>query len=253
MRSLLFVPAEENKLKRIHEIKADAFIIDLEDSIKEQNKAYALDVVCSFLSSNFSDKKLYIRINPSNWSVEYERLKNFKDISFAIPKVESASDLAQYEDAVKDRSLLAFIESPLGMVNIKEIVNSRYVGAIGFGAEDYCARTGIRKNADYLREVQSQLVMYAKAYNKYVYDMVEAEYLDLNVYQKLVNLSKEKGFDGKLAIHPRQVDVINNVFDVDIEKIKEIVRQYDESKSGFVIIDNQIYEKPHIERLRNLY
>ena len=41
IRSLLFVPSKEKMFKKIGVLGADAYIVDLEDSIEEENKEKA--------------------------------------------------------------------------------------------------------------------------------------------------------------------------------------------------------------------
>lgn len=252
IRSLLFVPAEEKKLNKIQYINADAFIIDIEDSIKTHNKQIAIENICNYLKKSDVNKKLFVRINPQNWDNEIRSLKNFKEISFAIPKVDDVDDLKKYEKYIKEKSLLVFIESPQGMINLEKIIKNKWVGAIGFGAEDYCVKTGKKKDSDNLRYEQSKLILYAKANGIPVFDMVESEYDDLNLFLKKTIKTKELGFDGKLAIHPKQIEVINSVYITDIEKIQKIIDIYDASDSGFVMIDGTIYERPHIENFKKI-
>src|ERR1700731_2462336 len=66
MRSMLFVPADsERKLARGLESGADAFILDLEDSVAAANRPIARKQARDFLEAHASDRILrYVRINP---------------------------------------------------------------------------------------------------------------------------------------------------------------------------------------------
>lgn len=253
IHSILFVPAKRTLLKKIDTICADAFIIDLEDSVKEAGKDNARSEVSRFLREG-TKANILLRINPAELETEWSLFDQFEAIKcIVIPKVETPEDILKTRNAFPDKSLMALIETPKGMVNLQSILSTNTVSAIGFGAEDYCAITKTCKTKEYLIPLQSRLVMYGNAYEVPVYDMVNSEFNDKIKYLNYVRIAKDLGFQGKMAIHPNQIDVINNEFSVtNQEELKKIIQEYERSSEGFMIMDGNIYEKPHIEQLKSL-
>ena len=253
IHSILFVPAEKKRLDKIKDLTADAYIIDLEDAIKDSEKDLARKEVRLFLDEA-KDRNILLRINPMELEKETEMFGDSMSVNcIVIPKVESVEILQTVRAAFPGRDLMALIETPKGMVNLKEILSGEMVSAIGFGAEDYCVRTRTKKSKEFLIPLQSRLVMYGNAFGVFTYDMVNVEYGNLEKYTDYVTIAKNLGFSGKMAIHPKQVEIINRELkQLDKKRIEAIVEEYAESKEGFIIINGEIYEKPHIERMKKM-
>ncbi len=68
--------------------------------------------------------------------------------------------------------------------------------------------------------------------------------------------ARRDGFTGKMAIHPAQVPVINEVFTPTAEavaKARAVVAAFDANPGeGTVGIDGVMYDRPHLERARQL-
>lgn len=249
--SILFVPVEQHKLKKTETLYADAFIFDLEDSIKDEAKEDALKILIQFLRTTYLNGDILVRINPDRAVKEIAEIKQIKfskQIYFVVPKVEKEADIIRIGDCTRQNNIIALIETPLGFINLQEIVSNDFVVAIGFGAEDYCALTGLRKDERYLIPLKTHLLMYAYAYEKPVFDMVEAEYKDESVFRYRVKRTKDMGFTGKFAIHPYQVQIINEVFkSFNVEEAEKLIEKYEQSESGFMLYHNKIIEKNHIK------
>ena len=67
LRSLLFVPAKDKMLQKISVFSSDGYIIDLEDSINEDEKEKALEVLCSFLTKHNIIPNIYVRLNKERY------------------------------------------------------------------------------------------------------------------------------------------------------------------------------------------
>lgn len=255
IHSVLFVPASKKRLNHIPDIEADAFIIDLEDSIKEGMKDIAYQELTEWLDEGYDsklEKNLILRINKSRVRTEAELFSNKTAIKcIAIPKVESADDIRAVTEAFPQKDIFVLIENPKGLIKLQTILQEQSVNAVGFGGEDFCVSMRMKKKNEYLIPIKSQLLMYSKVLCKPAFDMIEAEYSDLNKLENYALMSKEMGFDGKLAIHPAQIKVINSLFhDFETDKAKNIIAAYEKSNSGFMMIDGEIYEKPHIDKMK---
>lgn len=251
IRSLLFVPAEERRLAKIGQTNADAYIIDLEDSISANDKDSALRRTALFLGSCKLDT-IFVRINKHRCMMELETLKRF-NVGFMLPKIESELDYIEAEGILKDHKVIALIETPRALLNADSIASVQWVSALAFGAEDFTIAANMANDVSTLAISKQLLVLAAKANHKKVYDtpcffIHSEEVLDTELQQG-VNL----GFDGKLAIHPRQVDTINNAFRLsDPEYIRYVISVYESSRNAVCDIGGRVYERIHIERFKKM-
>ncbi len=248
-RSFLFSPATEKMLGKVSGVSADCVIIDLEDAILPEDKDNALMRLTAFLESYSYNKDIFIRVNSDRIDLEVGQLDRFSIMGYMLPKAEGKADVDLLAK-LTDKHIIALIETPMGMVNIKELAMDTRVFALAFGAEDYTTACGMENTDELLIYPKSRLVTYARAYRKSAIDTMSLNIRDREGYIKLAENSKRLGFDGKLAIHPMQVEVINEVFSWDIEKLKYIVAEYDKCGEAVMKLDGEVYEKPHIDAMR---
>lgn len=252
-RSILFVPGMEKTLVKIGKLAADAYIIDLEDSIAQPKKEEALQKTIAYLRANLGCENIYVRINAENHEKELHALHEIAGVGFMLPKYENNAFYADCRDILLKHPVIALIEHPKGLIHVESIASCEWVNALAFGAEDYSAATNIKKDFTHMYYHKSKLVEYAKAYDRQVYDTpsfcIDAEEKIETDVQEAIDL----GFDGKLAIHPRQVEIINKKFKAcDIQSMQRIVNQYEKSKEAVLMIDGKIYEKMHIEQMKRM-
>ena len=87
-------------------------------------------------------------------------------------------------------------------------------------------------------------------------DVVDVPYLDLedmDGMKKEAELVRDLGFTGKGSIHPKQIDILNNIFtpsQEEISKAKRIVDQFNASDTGLVVIDGKLIEKPVLREMQ---
>lgn len=252
-RSLLFVPAKEKMLAKVGNLSADAYIIDLEDSIEDSDKQNALERVEAFLQQKSSEVKIFVRVNSEHIKRELEALQNYEEIGFMIPKYEYNEAYAAYENILKKHSVIALVETSMGVVNIQEIAKCDWVNAIAFGAEDYTAETNMVNKVELLTYQKSRLLTFAKAYHKEVYDTPSFQLENRELFEKEVCLAVDMGFDGKLAINPKHLEFINKSFAThDLDMMKRIIETYHAAGEPVVVIDGIVYEKMHIRRMEKI-
>ena len=250
--SLLFVPAKNKMLSKIEKLDAEAYIIDLEDSVEEEYKQEGLKNALDYLEGYSGNKEIYIRVNKENALNECNALKNRAFAGFMLPKFEFPHDYSSLgKELLEKYKIIALIETPLGIINIPEISRCSWVDALAFGAEDYTAICNMKHVESNLLYAKSMLLNYGKAYGKPIYDSPCIQLSDEKIIKEEVQNSFEMGFDGKLAINTRHIKTINEIFNYRDEKtIREIIRKYEESGKAVVVINGQLYEKMHINRLK---
>jgi len=252
MKSFMFVPSKPKMLEKIAASEADACIIDLEDSISESDKEQALEDACGFLATK-PEKTIYIRLDGNHLEEELRKLCTFSFAGYMIPKFEASHDYDSYTFYFEGKDIIALVETPKGIANIKEIASSPIVTMIAFGAEDFTSSIGMKNCAETLNYARSAIVTYGKAFGKPVIDTPSFIIDDLEFLEKEIQVAVDMGFDGKLSIHPRQVSKINELFQLyDLDSIKGIVAQYEAVGQAVLKIDDKVYEKMHIAHFKRI-
>lgn len=250
MRSLLFVPAREKMLKKIPCMDADAYIIDLEESIEVSKKEETLENLKMLLPEILKKTDaIIVRLNKKNYINEVKALDRFK-IDFMLPKFENIEEYGEIGKLTDRHAFYALIETAVGMVNIREIAMLKELTGLAFGAEDFMANVGL-KEKKYLYIPRFIMVTYARAFNKTVYDAACFQLNDNEKFMTEVNESYDMGFDGKMAIHPKHISYINKRFIAeDIDKFIEIVNKYEYEGKPVLVVDGNVYEKMHIDYMK---
>lgn len=248
--SFLFVPATEKMLSKIEKCAADSIIIDLEDAILENDKDSALNRLEIFLKGYSYKTDIFIRINPTRVKQETTILNRYAIKGYMLPKTEYSEYIDNFAESAGDKRIIALIETAVGVVNAREIIKNQHVYIVAFGAEDYTEQCGIKNDIEYLIYPKSKLVAYAKAYKKPVIDTISLNIRDEKKYIIEAQNSRDFGFDGKLAIHPMQVEVINKIFSDNINYYKFIISEYDKCNTGVLNLNGRVFEKPHIDAMR---
>ena len=271
-RSFLFVPGDsERKLEKAAESNADALIIDLEDSVAASERPRARKTANEFVSSH-GDRVLWIRINPLDTEdalADLRELMPAGPAGIVLPKPQSARDaiqLAKLLDVFEQESNL-----PQGQTSIMPIATEQpaalfhlheYAGAtprlagLTWGAEDLSASVGASANRDndgnWLPpyELARTLCLFAaSAANVAAVDTVFTDYKEAKGLARYAANARRDGFSGMLAIHPDQVDPINDAFrpsSEEIDRAKRIVALFaDNPEAGTHGMDGEMIDRPH--------
>lgn len=253
----LFCPADRPERYAKAAAAADVVIIDLEDAVAEADKPSAREA----LASSSSDvERTVVRVNAhgtENFARDLETLRNTEYRRVMLAKTESAhqlSDLADYE-------VVALIESPLGAVNVNEIVGSENIVGTMWGAEDLVAALGGNSSRfadgtyrDVARHVRTSTLLAAKARGLFALDSVVLDIADLDTLRGEADDAVAIGFDGKVAIHPSQVSVIREAYAPTEEETAWARRVLDavSSNRGVFTFEGKMVDAPvlrHAERI----
>lgn len=276
-RSLLFVPGDSRrKIDKITALAADAFILDLEDSIAVREKENARQSVYHALKTNdFGAKERLVRINAPItpfFEADLKAVGNGKPDGIVIPKVDSAEVLVQidqeltaleeshgwYEGEIR---LLALIETAAGIMNLKEIAQSTArLDALLFGAEDLAADMGLTRTKQGWEMFygRSAVVMAAAAYGLQAIDTVFIDIRDLEGLREDSNQARQMGYNGKMAVHPGQIETINDLFSPSLDELAQAQRLLREAKvheiggSGVFTLDGRMVDAPMIRNAERL-
>ena len=283
MRSLLFVPADGgSKLDKAMASGADGVIIDLEDSIAAASKESARKLALDFLKSAQSRKdrpQLLVRINGLDTGMtdaDLDAVVPGKPDAVLLPKAEGGATVIHLDAKLTVREALAglpegeikllaqTVESPAGLFSAGSYRNcsARLIG-MTWGPEDLSAELGAEANREIdgtltepYRIARAMCLFGAAAAKVPAIETIYVNFRDTDVLRKDTELARRDGFTGRLAIHPAQVPVINEVFTpstAQIEKAKAIVAAFEAKPgAGTVGMDGKMYDRPHLARAQAL-
>jgi len=258
-RSVLFAPGDNAELMRkAAGGDADVVVFDLEDAVAPADKEQARESVQSVLSAVNSNSHICVRINPVGVSATADLgaiLSDTSPDSVMLPKASSAEDISALERLLgeynADLPVLALVESAAGVLNAAEIAAADPTDALLFGAEDLAADLGASRTSDG-REVlyaRQRVVVAASAAGIDAIDTIYPEYGDLDGLRDATEFAAQLGYDGKMAIHPDQVAVINDAFtpsDEEIAWAERIIAADEETDAGVFEVDGEMIDAPLI-------
>jgi len=287
-RSILSVPANrERMLEKAFKVPADVVMLDLEDSVPADEKEEARGFVISALKER--DWQLRVRacrINAMDTPFAYrdiidvvENAGGWLDV-LVVPKVNDASEikaidylLTQIEARMaigKRIGLEASIETAQGMVKVEEIAfSSSRLEALVFGVADYSASLGMMsKGVSGHGEAEdlypghrfhfplSRMALAAKAAGLAAIDAPYGDYRDSAGLERSCLLSAALGYDGKWAIHPDQLGIINQVYtpsSEDVERSRLVLGAYEDAISqgtGSLDLDGKMIDAASVRIAR---
>lgn len=242
-RSLLFMPGDSlRKIEKATHLPTDSIIMDLEDGVALSRKAEArVAVVEALRALDFGGRERLVRINPVGSGLEtadLEAVAASQPDGLVIPKVESAAQVQRISQALASAEqahawapgavrLLVIVETALGVMNVREIAGAdERVDALMFGAEDLAGDIGATRTAEgwEVFYARSAVVTAAAAYRRQAIDTVFVDLADVEGLRRESERAMQMGYTGKMAIHPRQVEVINAAFTPTAEAVAQAQR-----------------------------
>lgn len=228
-RSYLYVPGDQpDKLVKALTLPADAIIADLEDAVPPANKDAARAAVASWLAEA-REPMLWVRVNSGDLlEQDAGAFRGAKGVAgFVVPKVSSAADIARARAALGDEPLCALIETASGVLDARAIAAEPGVVRLALGEADLCAELAIEPSADAreLLAIRTQIVLASVAAGiERPVAPVSTDFRDLDALRTTTQGLRRMGFGSRAAIHPAQLDVINDVFTPSDEEVARAER-----------------------------
>ncbi|MFB6155252.1 MAG: CoA ester lyase [Haloferacaceae archaeon] len=269
-RSLLFSPGDRPELMRkAPRAGADALVFDLEDAVAPGRKAEARDAVRAVLSDpDFDpDAEVCVRVNPGETAVDDLDAVLDGDVAvdaLMVPKASTAADVTDVASVARERGydlpILALVESARGVLAAPEVAAAPDTDALVFGAEDLAADLGATRTDEgtevlYARE---RVVVAASAAGVDAIDTVYTDFEDEEGLREETAFARTLGFDGKLAVHPSQVAVVNDAFTPDPERIEwaeRVLAARDEAEAadrGVFRVDGEMIDAPLVAQAERI-
>lgn len=276
-RSYLFVPAtSERMMEKAVSSNADSIIFDLEDAVAINEKEIARERAKNYLLNHPADKDVYIRIN--DFTTEYWRKDAESSVvsgakGIIVPKAESAGNMKVICQTVQEEleragksdvqfEVLPLIETARGVHFAYEIANSHHlIKRLVFGSIDYSLDVGceLTDGGEELYYARSQIVNASRAAG--IGSPVDAVYPDLGNEEGLNReavRARISGYKAKLAIHPKQLNIIHNVFTPgvkELEEASEIVTAFEaavQNGSASISVRNKLVDYPVYKKAKSL-
>lgn len=275
-RSVLSVPAINGRaLEKSRSLDCDAVIFDLEDSVAPEKKAEARDKLRAFFADGAPDgRERIIRINPVEspfFAEDIAAVIACAPDGVLLPKVDEPEDIQVVADLLAEADvpetlrIWAMMETPRGILNAAAIAKyGRTPGArlecFVMGLNDLRKETGVLPDParTFLVPWLMQVVLAARAYGIEVIDSVCNDFSALDVYAAECAQGRAMGFEGKMLIHPAQIDAANLHFGPGEDEIAEarfIVEAFaDPASLGLNVINSggRMIERLHLEQAERL-
>jgi len=277
MRSWLFAPGDsEKKMAKAEGSAADIALLDLEDSVSPENKASARQMVAEHIAASAAKARLWVRINPvtgHDCIADLAAIVPARPGGVFLPKAEGAADVTQlhhYLTALEaangippGRTLIAALvtETAAAMFKTGDYVGDfpgkERLAAMSWGAEDLSSALGAREQrgpdgeyAHTYEMARSLCLLGAAAAGVAAIETVQPEFRDLEALAARARRVRAQGFAGMLAIHPAQVDPINEAFTPSAEELahaRAVVQAFaDHPGAGVVALDGAMLDRPHL-------
>ena len=286
LRSVLFVPGNRSRmLAKAPTLDADAFIIDLEDSVPAAEKVATRPLVRQAVDDFIAAGRMqvYVRVNPLDSKTAFSRGVGLQDLAAVIcanlagiilPKTETAAEVIAVDRHIADLEMAQgipvgqievcpILETAKGILNAREIAEARprRVPRLSIGPADLTNDLGIEWTRDEaeLQVARSLVVLASRAAG--IEPPIDGIYADVSDREGLLHSAlraRQLGFQGKQCIHPDQIGPLNKAFAPtprQIDYAGRSVAAFDEavqSGKASLLFEGKMLDYPVIERQRQL-
>ena len=275
-RALLYMPGDNWKMiTKSITLGVDCICMDMEDGTAVNKKAEARAAIARALQElDFGKSEKLVRINSvgSGWEKDdIDAVLPYRPDGIVIPKVESfehvewagriieAAEL-KYDWPINSIRILIGVETPKGILNLKEIAAHPRLDAIIFGGEDFAATIGATRTKDAIELLYArQAVIVACAANDLqAIDIVTIDYKDIEALRIESEFGARLGYSGKQIIHPAQVEPVQTAFTPNDEAIayaKRIVETFETNQregKGAYSLDGKMIDMPLLKNAQKV-
>ncbi|MBF2759264.1 MAG: CoA ester lyase [Ectothiorhodospiraceae bacterium AqS1] len=276
-RSMLFAPGNHpRRVEKALGLEADSVILDLEDAVAISEKVLARQEVAKALAR---PRRASVRVRVNAFETPF-CVDDLRVVAIAgldgivLAKVESAAQLVAVDWLLRSLErerglpeggidLMPIIETARSLSSLREIAacGLARVRRLSFGAADLTLDLGMHwtREEHELDSVRTRIVIESKAAGlEAPVDTVFARLGDLEGLRACARRARDLGFQGKLCIHPEQIEPINTLFTPDEEEIARalsIIAAFDAAEaagSASIRLDGQFIDYPIVERARRI-
>jgi citrate lyase subunit beta/citryl-CoA lyase len=280
IRTALFVPGNRpDRVDKAVGTAADVVIIDLEDAVPYSQKKETRPIVRKKIL-DYPQRPVFVRVNAVDTEFFQQDLKEVVAEGLAcivVPKIEAAEQIQQINQEllkVEENkglrpgsvSIIPLIETALAIENVFQIVSQRTdpqrLFTVAFGAADFALDMGfeITKTGEELFYPRSKIAVACRAAGveppldtPFMIDLKDSEALEADTKRAC-----RLGFQGKLCIHPNQVDICNRLFSpskAEIEYAQKVIQAFDAAEAdgtAAIQLEGKFIDYPVVERSRRI-
>jgi len=273
-RSVLYMPgANERALEKAKTLPADSLILDLEDAVAPEAKIEARDRVCNVVKAGgYGPRELIIRVNgqDTEWGkADLKAAAHANPDAILAPKVTSGDDIRWLDETISEAGaprslqLWVMIETPLSILNIKEIAETakttRLAGFV-MGSNDLIKdfRAEPMPGRENLAACYTLAIAAARAYDILVFDGVYNDIANAEGFAAEARQAKAFGFDGKTLIHPTQVEPCNTIFAPPadaVQQARDVITAFADptnASKGVLKVNGKMTELLHLAQAERL-
>ena len=277
LRSPLFVPGNRpDMLRKALGLRPDTLVPDMEDSVPWGEKRNARETTASFIPRLAGTGIPVVpRLNSLDTGLFEEDLASVigPHVSgVTVGKVQSGEDMKQADSLIARYEtdaglpagrigLIPWLETAKAVVSAYEIcASSPRIVAVAFGAEDFTNDMGIERRSDEsdVEYPRRAVVVAARAAGVPALDTPYFGFRDPDGLRESSRRSKGFGYQGRFAIHPSQIEIINDTYapsEAEVEKALRVVAAFEEAElrgSGATSLNGQVIDVPVVRRARKL-
>lgn len=255
-RTALFLPASNARaIEKARGLGAEMIVLDLEDSVRDEDKARARDAAVAAAAEGFGDRLVAIRVNGVDHECHREDVAAVPGSAadfLVVPKVETAALATRV--AAAGKPVLAMIETPAGVLAAPAIAAVPGVAGLIAGVNDMRATLGVpadsgRAGIGYALQA---IVLAARAGGVWALDGVYNALEDEAGLAEDCAAGRLIGFDGKTLIHPNQIAVAARAFGPSEAEIADADALVAAATGGAERFRGRMIEAMHVEQARTL-
>lgn len=273
-RSLLFIPSNNPAMLQNADIfGADSVIFDLEDAVNITEKDNARNLLFYYLSAHENlPMEVVVRINGLDtkyYQEDLEKIVSDNIDTIMLPKatIEYVNKLDKLLTEIENRKkmskkikVLPIIELAISVLQVDTIASLNRVDGILLGAEDLTSDMEVVRTKKGV-EIEYPRAKVAMACKAYKIDAIDTPFTDVNDNLGLKEdalHAMQLGMNCKAAIHPNQLDTINEVFmpsQTQIIWASRVMKANEDANAkglGVFSLDGKMVDKPVLDRARKI-
>lgn len=254
VRTLLFVPGgRPDMISKVARSAPDAAVVDLEDAVaaadKETARRSAVEAVDAL--GDTGDTVVLVRVNPpaSPWFVaDVAAVAGSAAAGVVLPKLERVADLAALRGLLPENAVvIAGLETARGVADCRALLGQG-VHAAYFGAEDYIADLGGRRTpgGTEVLYARSRVVLAARLAGTPAVDQAVVSVRDDERFRADAEQGRALGYQGKICVHPRQVEIAAEVFTPSPDEVRHARAVVAAAAAGVGVLDGEMVDDVHL-------
>jgi len=276
-RSFLIAPANRlDMLLKFHRFAPDVGVIDLEDGTPLNEKESARDTAVQAaeqLATTSGPTRIFVRTNAPGtvWiDDDLEAVAKAPIAGIVIPKLGTTRQIVEIERRLRalevqnsrpPMEIILGIESVSGVHNIVDIAtHSTRACAVYFGAEDYATdllgyRTTDGEEVLYAR---SRVAIAARLSSIAAFDTATLEIRDDDRFRHEARQGRNLGYQGRICVHPRQVELSHEIFspsEEELDRSTRLLAANDASLAKGIAVcefEGQMIDGPLVKRAQHI-